>query len=85
VAASLCVLKSGFLFSASEFGNQWVKCLRFCILWFGGFLFHRNDSIRQLYLPLLKQLSSINADVDVFHIWLQGYFEMIRKCQFVTR
>lgn len=24
VGTSLCVLKSGFLFAASEFGNQWV-------------------------------------------------------------
>ena len=25
VAASLCILKSGFLFVASEFGNSWVS------------------------------------------------------------
>ena len=27
VAASLCVLKTGFLFCASEFGNQYVVCI----------------------------------------------------------
>ena len=26
-AVSLCILRSGFLFSASEFGNQYVACI----------------------------------------------------------
>ena len=53
VATSLCVLKTGFLFVASEFGNQSVLKLRYSSFYIFRIIFYNEKrfSFLQLFVP----------------------------------
>lgn len=77
VAAAMCVLKTGFLFVASEFGNQWV--ILFIMLVHPGYCnscrsraFHKNVLVSSEFLSSFP-----------FDILFLGYFPLLQWLWFV--